>query len=94
MKKENNARLSLILSIIAFTISIFSLVITYGLFIEIKNLEKYILKPQATISPSTAIFSTIIGKFFLINSSYIIAIIVLIILVILIIIFRKVIKSY
>ncbi|MCC5994332.1 MAG: hypothetical protein LM587_01955 [Candidatus Aenigmarchaeota archaeon] len=91
MKRESITRISLMLSSIALLISIFSLVAIYGLFIELKNLEAYIVRPQAALSPSTAIFpTTIIGRFILATSSSIIAAIVSIaLLIVLIIIIKK-----
>jgi len=90
MKKEKLLRASLVLSSAAFIVSLFSLILTYGLFLEVKGLVPYI-KPQPTLSPTTAIFpSTFIGRFILVASpSIIAAIISIVILIVLIFIFRK-----
>jgi hypothetical protein len=90
MKKEKLLITSLILSSAAFIISLFSLVLNYGLFLEIKSLAPYIVKPQPIISPTTTIFpSTFVGRFMLVTSPIIAAIISIVILILLIFTFRK-----
>jgi hypothetical protein len=90
MKRENIAKFSLILSSAAFIVSVFSLVMIYGLFIELKNLEPYITKPQAALSPSTAIFpTTFIGRFLLVAFPSLLTIILFAVVLFLILIYKK-----
>lgn len=82
MKSKKILRISLTFSAVAFALSFFNLFVTYGIFLEVKNLVPYIT-PQPAHLPTTAIFpSTFVGRFLLVTSSSLLAILISIVVLI------------